>query len=212
MKGLLFITHQNNQYDTLDSVRIALEGGCRQIQLRMKDAAKEAVALVGREAMALCKKVGAELYIDDHVDVCREVGAAGVHLGKLDMPPEQARTYLGKAYRIGGTANTFDDICRLAEKGVDYIGLGPFRFTETKKNLSPLLGLNGYRTILKRCQANGIRLPVLAIGGITPDDIPCLMETGISGIALSSVILQADDPVKKTREIVERMKMHESCY
>ncbi len=158
MKGLLFITHQNNQYDTLDSVRIALEGGCRQIQLRMKDAAKEAVALVGREAMALCKKVGAELYIDDHVDVCREIGAAGVHLGK--------------AYRIGGTANTFDDICRLAEKGVDYIGLGPFRFTETKKNLSPLLGLNGYRTILKRCQANGIRLPVLAIGGITPDDIP----------------------------------------
>lgn len=209
MKGLLFITHQTGHYDTIDTVKIALEGGCRQIQLRMKGASKEVIALVGKEALALCRDAGAELYIDDHVDVCKTLDAAGVHLGKKDLSIKEARHLLGPGFIIGGTANTLEDICRLAEDQVDYIGLGPYQFTETKENLAPLLGLEGYRTILPQCREAGIDLPILAIGGIHDTDIVELMETGISGIALSSVILKADDPVAKTRELVDIMNRYE---
>jgi thiamine-phosphate pyrophosphorylase len=202
MNGLLFITHRTEKYDCLQSVQIALQGGCRRIQLRMKDDPPEETERVGRLAKALCDDYGAALYIDDHVEVCRNIRAAGVHLGKADMPPQEARKLLGNGFVIGGTANTFDDIVRLSAAGVDYIGLGPFRFTTTKKNLSPVLGLSGYRKITGQCRDAGIELPIVAIGGITFDDIPAIMQTGVAGIALSSDILSAENPIEETKRII----------
>lgn len=201
MNGLLFITHCTERYSYLESVEVALKGGCKQIQLRMKDAPVDEVERTAHKAKALCDVYSAQLYIDDHVEVCQRVRATGVHLGKLDMSPCEARKILGNEFIIGGTANTFEDIQRLADEGIDYIGLGPFRFTTTKKNLSPVLGLEGYKNILSRCKEADIHLPVLAIGGITMTDIPELIHTGISGIALSSTILQAEDPVEEMRRI-----------
>lgn len=206
MNGLLFITQQTERYSDLRSVEIALAGGCRQIQLRMKDAPAGEVEEVALRAKTFCDKFNAALYIDDHVDVCRNINAGGVHLGKSDMSPSEARRVLGNQYIIGGTANTFEDIEVLYRQQVDYIGLGPFRFTTTKKNLSPVLGLERYRSIIKQCRDHGINLPILAIGGITAGDIPDLMQTGVSGIALSSTILNAEDPVAETRKIVEQIK------
>jgi thiamine-phosphate pyrophosphorylase len=205
MNGLLFITHRTERYDYLDSVKIALEGGCRQIQLRMKDAPAGEVEDAARHAKTLCDEYQAALYIDDYVEICRTVGAAGVHLGKSDMPPSEARAMLGDGYIIGGTANTFEDVCTLHGQGVNYIGLGPFRFTTTKRNLSPVIGPEGYRTILRQCRENAISLPVVAIGGITAADIPAVMRTGVSGIALSSTILKAENPVAETARIVRLM-------
>lgn len=202
MNGLLFITHQTAQYDTIQSAEIALKGGCRQIQMRMKDASVAEVAAVAARLKLLCDQYGAALYIDDHVEVCRTIGAAGVHLGQTDMSPVEARRLLGNRYVIGGTANTFEDICDLYKQQVDYIGLGPFRFTTTKKKLSPVLGLESYRTIMNQCRENKIQLPVLAIGGITFDDIPELLAADVSGIALSAAILHAEDPVAQTKAIV----------
>ncbi|MDR2682657.1 MAG: thiamine phosphate synthase [Dysgonamonadaceae bacterium] len=202
MNGLLFITHQTERYSYLQSVEIALAGGCRRIQLRMKEASPDEVEKTGFFAKALCEKYGAELYIDDYVEVCKNIRATGVHLGKTDMPPREARQVLGKGFLIGGTANTFEDIQRLNSEGVDYIGLGPFRFTTTKKNLSPVIGLSGYRQIMAQCKEHQIHLPVFAIGGITTNDIPEILSTGISGIALSSTILQAQDPVEETKRII----------
>ncbi|MDR2814951.1 MAG: thiamine phosphate synthase [Prevotellaceae bacterium] len=203
MTGLLFITHQTERYTHLQSVALALAGGCRQVQLRMKDAAPQEVEKVGRLAKPLCERYGAELYINDHAAACKHIRATGVHLGKADMPPREARRLLGNGFAIGGTANTFEDVRRLHGEGVDYVGLGPFRFTTTKKNLSPVIGLRGYRRIMEQCREENIALPVLAIGGITPEDIPGILSVGVSGIALSSAILQAKDPVAETRKIVE---------
>ncbi|MDR1675233.1 MAG: thiamine phosphate synthase [Tannerella sp.] len=202
MSGLLFITHQTERYSYLQSVEIALEGGCRRIQLRMKDATPGEVEKTGLRAGDLCGKYGAELYIDDHVEVCKNIRATGVHLGKTDMPPREARQLLGDGFLIGGTANTFEDIQRLNSEGVDYIGLGPFRFTATKKNLSPVIGLSGYRRIMEQCKERRINLPVFAIGGITANDIPDILSAGVSGIALSSSILQAQNPVEETGRII----------
>jgi thiamine-phosphate pyrophosphorylase len=203
MKGLLFITHRTEKYDYLQSVEIALRGGCRQIQLRMKDACVMEVEKVAVQAKALCDEYGADLYLNDHVEACLKTLTTGVHLGKMDMSPLEARTILGEKYIIGGTANTFDDILHLEKQEVNYIGLGPFRFTATKKNLSPVLGLEGYRGIVNLCRERGINLPILAVGGITVDDIPDIMQTGVSGVALSSSILNAQNPVGTTREIVD---------
>lgn len=210
MRGLLFITHQTERYAYLESVELALRGGCRQIQLRMKDVVKEVVERTAFEAKAMCDSFEAALYIDDYVDICQEVGARGVHLGKLDMPPGRARALLGHSVIIGGTANSFADIVSLHAQGVNYIGLGPFRFTETKKNLAPTLGLDGYARIIEQCQKEGIPLPICAIGGVTCSDIPSLLEAGVSSIAMSSSILMADNPIEEIKNIIHTIKQNES--
>lgn len=200
--NLQFITHFTEKYTYLDTVRLALEGGCRWVQLRMKDATDAEVSPVARQAMALCRKHHAVFIIDDRVELVKELGADGVHLGKRDMPVDKARKLLGSQYIIGGTANTFDDIRRLDEQGADYIGCGPFRFTTTKKNLSPILGLDGYRNLVQQMKNVNIHIPVVAIGGITPDDITPILQTGISGIALSGTVLRAENPVESMKNII----------
>ena len=198
-----FITHYTERYSHLDSVRIALEGGCQWIQLRMKEASPEDILPIAKEAMSLCRKYDATFIIDDYVELAKQIGADGVHLGKNDMPITEARKTLGKDFIIGGTANTFEDIQMLYKAGANYIGCGPFRFTTTKKNLSPILGLEGYQQIISQMKENNISLPLIAIGGITKKDIPSLMQTGINGIALSGSILRAENPIEEMKEIIQ---------
>lgn len=202
MKQLQFITHSNDRYTYADGARMALEGGCKWIQLRMKDATDDEVRQVAGIVQPLCREHEAVFLLDDRVGLAKELKADGVHLGRNDMPVDEARRILGEEFIIGGTANTFEDIERLWRLGADYIGCGPFRFTSTKKNLSPVLGLDGYRSIIGSMRAAWIELPVVAIGGITVDDIPAVMATGVDGIALSGAILNAGDPVRETARIM----------
>lgn len=202
MKTVQFITHYTERYSYLDSARMALQGGCRWIQLRMKDAAADEIRPVAAEVRRLCNACGAIFIIDDHVELVKEIQADGVHLGKNDMPVAEARRILGKEYIIGGTANTYEDVRQHWTDGVDYIGCGPFRYTTTKQKLSPLLGLEGYREIIRRMRAENIQLPVVAIGGITFADIPAIMQTGVAGIALSGTVLRADNPAEEMRRII----------
>lgn len=203
MAHVQFITHTSARYTYADSARLALAGGCRWIQLRMKDAQREEIIATAAEILPLCREVGATFILDDHVELVELTGADGVHLGKNDMPIAEARRQLGHNKIIGGTANTFEDILAHAEAGADYIGCGPFRFTTTKKNLSPILGLEGYARIVELMRQNNISLPIVAIGGIAFEDIPAILHTGITGIALSGSVLRADDPIAEMRRIVE---------
>lgn len=201
-----FITHFTKDITYLDSVRIALEGGCRWIQLRMKHASTDEVRAAAAEALKLCRQYGAVLILDDRVELVRQCGADGVHLGLTDMPVAEARKILPKGqYIIGGTANTLDDIRLHAASGADYIGCGPFRFTTTKDKdkLAPTLGLNSYRQITEGMHREGITLPTVGIGGVTPEDIPALAAAGLDGIAISGSILRAEDPVAQMRRVME---------
>lgn len=200
---LQYISHFTPQISYAEGIRMALKGGCRWIQLRMKDAPAEEIIACAEEVLPLCRRHGAKFLLDDHVELVRQLGADGVHLGKNDMPVDEARKILGSDIIIGGTANTIEDIIRLHKQGADYIGCGPFRFTTTKKNLSPILGLDGYKSIVLKMKELGIDLPIVAIGGITVEDIPSVMGTGVSGIALSGAILGAPDPVEMTARIIE---------
>ncbi len=206
--GLQFITHHTERYSYLDSARLALEGGCRWIQLRMKDATAEETEGIARKVQTLCQQYGAAFLIDDRVELAHQLHADGVHLGKNDLPVNVARQLLGEDFLIGGTANTFEDVMALAKAGADYIGCGPYRFTTTKQNLSPILGLEGYRSITRQMRGNDIHLPIVAIGGITNQDIPEILATGVSGIALSGAILRADNPVEAMKHIVSILKKY----
>ena len=158
-----FITHFTEKYSYLDSVHIALDGGCRWIQLRMKDADETHLYPIALQIQQMCQKYGATFIIDDHVELVKKIKADGVHLGKLDMPITEAREILGNEFIIGGTANTFEDVKLHYEASANYIGCGPFRYTTTKSNLSPILGLEGYHQIIsqiliqirRRCPAKG---------------------------------------------------------
>lgn len=198
-----FITHSNNRYGYVDGARLALEGGCRWVQLRMKEATEaefmDAAAEIGR----LCKEHGATFVLDDHVEWVEKTGAGGVHLGKNDMPIDEARKILGNDKIIGGTANTFEDVERLYRQGANYIGCGPFRFTTTKKNLSPVLGLEGYQHIVDQMKSHGINLPIVAIGGILESDIKSILATGVSGIAVSGGILNAENPTEEMQRFLK---------
>ena len=208
MGQLQFITHFTKEYSYLDSVRIALEGGCRWVQLRMKDTDDETFLATALKAQALCKEYGATFLLDDRVELAKQIHADGVHLGKNDMPIAEARKILGPDYIIGGTANTFEDVKAHYEAGADYIGCGPFRYTTTKKNLSPILGLEGYQHIVEKMKENHITLPMVAIGGITKEDIPAVLQTGVTGIALSGTVLRAAHPVEEMKQLIEICKLN----
>lgn len=203
MRAIQFITHEMDNVSYVEGARMALEGGCRWIQLRMKDASDDEVRKAAAEIQPMCKAHDAIFLLDDRVELAKELKADGVHLGKNDMPVDEARRVLGEDYIIGGTANTFEDIERLARQGADYIGCGPFRFTTTKKNLAPVLGIEGYREIIKKMEEAGIDLPVVAIGGITAEDIDDILATGVRGIAVSGTVLRAEDPVEEMKQIIQ---------
>ena len=199
---LQFITHHTAQYSYLEGAMAALNGGCKWIQLRMKEASDSEVCQVAEVLKPICKKNEAILVLDDRVELVAKLDLDGVHLGKNDMPIAEARKLIGEKYIIGGTANTFDDIKNIVAQGGDYIGVGPFRYTDTKHNLSPILGLDGYKNILSQCRALGITTPLVAIGGIEIEDIPSIMSLGMSGIALSGAILRSNNPIETTQNIL----------
>lgn len=201
---LQFITHYNENCSYEDSAKIALEGGCRWIQLRIKDGEEEFLEQMALRVQSMCSEYGATFIIDDNVLLAKKIGANGVHLGKNDMPVAQARQILGEKFIIGGTVNSFEDILYHLKNGTpDYFGCGPFRFTSTKKNLAPVLGLEGYRDIVLKMREKGVDIPLVAIGGITKEDIPQLLECGVSGIALSGSIINAENPVREMADVIE---------
>lgn len=203
MNNIQFITHENQRFGYVEGAEMALRGGCKWVQLRMKDTTDNKFLSIGRKVAALCRSYNATFLLDDRVHLVAELGADGVHLGKNDMPISEARRILGNEKIIGGTANTFADVQHLAAQGADYIGCGPFRYTPTKRNLAPILGLEGYRNILKQMQQAGISLPLIAIGGIVSTDIAALRDIGVSGIAVSGAVLEAADPIKEMKELIE---------
>ena len=203
---LQFISNATSHDDIVKQVTQVLNGGCKWIQLRMKGASQADVKHTAETLKPICKEHEAILIVDDEVEVAKELELDGVHLGKNDMPPVEARELLGAEPIIGATANTFDDINRLPRVAIDYVGLGPFRYTTTKQNLSPVIGLEGYREIMDKCGKSDIEHPVVAIGGITLDDIEPIMATGVHGVAVCGAIANAPDPTAATRQMVDLLQ------
>lgn len=175
----------------LEQVKALVAAGADWIQLRQKSGDPEQRLAIAREAVQICRGSGVVLIVNDDVAICRESHAHGVHLGLQDMPVAQARAMLGPQYIIGGTANTPQQVLQRWDEGVDYVGLGPWRHTGTKANLSALLGPTGVAAALQALQNRHAHLPVVVIGGITPSDVAEIRALGAHGIAVSSAVVAA---------------------
>ena len=208
LSRLYFITGETAP---LEQVEGACRAGVRLIQLRMKEASDEEFLATAVEAMKICGGWGSRLIINDRAEVAVAVGADGVHVGNEDRPVREARRILGEGKIVGGTANTLDDIREHYRGGADYIGLGPYRYTTTKKKLSPTLGLEGYRGIMQQMEAEGMVVPVYAIGGIGVTDVRGLVEAGVYGVAFSGLLVRAGDWAEIVKEILKQFSYVDYC-
>lgn len=196
---LQFITHPCKKYNIIDEVKMALEGGCRWIQLYMKDSSDEEVKKVTEEIIPLCQEAEAILVIDNRVNITLETKVHGVFLGKAKMPALEAREKLGAGAIIGVTANTAEDIIAYKKIDVDYVELG--QFNGSTENLS----IEDYKSIVSEVRNAGVELPIVAVGEISIDDIYDIMSTGVNGIAMSKTIINAENPVEYTKQVLAKL-------
>lgn len=199
---------------TLDGIALSHEAqvaalcqaGVDWIQLRMKTATDDVVAAVAEACLPLCRASSVRLVINDRVQVALDVGADGVHLGHLDMDWEEARKLAGNELIIGGTVNSVADAERaVASKALNYVGVGPFRFTRTKQNLAATLTPDEWLAILEVLGP----LPAYAIGGIEAGDLSRIRAMGLDGVAVSSGLFQTNDVTQNYQAYLARWSSHE---
>jgi thiamine-phosphate pyrophosphorylase len=199
-----YITQDVEGLSHAELASLACRGGVQWVQLRLKNKTEKECRAIALETQKICRTYGAKLILNDDVLLAAEIGAEGVHLGKSDMPVEEARKILGSKAIIGATANTAEDIRQIHHTSANYIGVGPFRFTKTKENLSPVLGLEGLTALAHQSGTKG--LPLIAIGGIGIEDVPAMLHTGVYGIAVSSAINLSADPLIAAKAFVNLLK------
>jgi len=183
------LTWDGSQLTHIEQVRQLLDAGANWIQLRQKKAGETEKLQTATLAARLCQEYKATLIINDSPQICLESGASGVHLGLTDYPAPEARKLLGKDAIIGGTANTPEQAKQREFEGCNYIGLGPWRITQTKENLSAVLGETGIKKVIEL----NLKIPVIAIGGIAAEDVKRILALGVQGIAVCSGIVGAKD-------------------
>ena len=202
---LQYISQGESVEEQLYNIHQALDCGCDWIQLRFKNQKRKKMHALAEAVKFLCEEYLANFIVNDDVHLAKQFNADGVHLGLSDMGVLEARNILGKTKIIGATANTFEDIVHQVNNGCDYIGLGPFQFTKTKSKLSPILGFQGYRSIISRLKEAQIEIPIYAIGGIELHDTETLMKTGIHGIAVSGIITKSDEKQLLITQLNEKL-------
>ncbi|MDM1378099.1 thiamine phosphate synthase [Myroides marinus] len=192
LNKIQYISHGDTPQEQLYHIESVLAAGQQWVQYRFKNTTSTTLWQTAEQVKKLCQQYNATLIINDYVDLAKAIDADGVHLGLTDLSITQAREYLTNKI-IGGTANTFEDILLRHYEGCDYIGLGPYQFTTTKQQLSPILGLSGYSKLIKQMRDTDINIPIIAIGGIQLEDVRALKQTGIHGIAISGLLQHSQD-------------------
>ncbi len=195
IEKIQYITRDTALMSHSEQAQIMFSQGVKWVQLRMKNAKEEEFYEEATKCMYYAKKFNSKLIINDNVKIAYDVNADGVHLGIKDTPLAFARYILGNNKIIGATANTINDIEEHYKNGADYVGLGPYRYTDTKKNLSPVLGIEKYLEILDALFNKKINIPIIAVGGITIDDIDLLINSGLHGVAISKNMFDNIDKI-----------------
>lgn len=202
---LQYISQGETIEKQLQNIHQTLDAGCNWIQMRFKNQTSEKRFALAEAVKKICEEYQATFIINDDVLLAQEIAADGVHVGLTDMSVSGARAILGDRKIIGATANTFEDVLLQTKNGCNYIGLGPFQFTETKEKLSPILGVEGYVSIVNKMKSENITTPVYAIGGITLENIESLMKTGVHGIAVSGMITKSLQKEKLVQQLNDKL-------
>lgn len=209
---LQFITNEHSAVSPSRQILEAIDGGCRWVQIRMKEASDEDIRNIFFEIRDRAKETMTTIIIDDRVELARSLaadGVAGVHIGRDDMPPSEAREKLGPDAIIGVTAHSFDEVKVFKGLDVDYIGVGPYAPTDTKEKLAPILGLEGIAEIVALARDFGMEFPIVAVGGIRIEDVKPLLEVGANGVAVSGAIANSEDIKAATAGFIGQLPINE---
>ncbi len=206
---LQYITQGSSPKEHLENIQNACASGAEWVQLRLKNVDEKTLLQTAKKAREITEHYQTRLIINDHYKIAKEVKADGVHLGKQDTDPIIARDFLYSWQIIGGTANTLEDCKKLISKKIDYIGLGPYQFTKTKENLSLVLGITGYKVLIKELQTE---IPIIAIGGITLEDTKAILETGVFGVAVSGEITKNFNSIATFHKILKTSSSNEQIF
>lgn len=173
---------QISRLSHVDQVALFAERGATVVQLREKRESALQFYEAAKAALAIAVERGVQLIINDRVDIAMAVGAAGVHLGQDDLPPEEARRLLGDDAVIGFSTHSVSQAIEASRLPIDYLAIGPIFTTSTKENPDPVVGLDGLRAVKAAIGS----LPLVAIGGITTANAPEVFRAGADSVALIS--------------------------
>jgi thiamine-phosphate pyrophosphorylase len=173
---------------------LAIAGGADAIQFRQKGGETRQMIRVAEQMQALCRRTSVTFIINDRVDVAIASHADGVHLGQNDFPIPLARKLLGEEAIIGGSASNIEEARKCLLEGADYIGFGPVYPTTSKEDAGPASGLGLLKQVVEE-----IPLPIIAIGGITRDNTPPVIQVGVYGIAVISAVCCQKDPAEAAK-------------
>jgi thiamine-phosphate pyrophosphorylase len=179
-----------------DLTRLGIAGGADTIQLREKAGSTRSMIEVAKSMLVVCRQAGVPLIVNDRIDVALAADADGVHLGQTDFPIPLARELLGKNKLIGGSAATLEEARICLAEGADYIGFGPVYVTGSKADAGPVSGPAGLKQVDET-----IPVPIIAIGGITAENLPQVMKAGAYGIAVISAVCCEIDPEGATKAL-----------
>ena len=193
----------NRYQDSLESFLEKIETACRSgvtiVQLREKNLTTNQYYQLAKQVKEITDAYQVPLIIDDRLDVCLAVDAAGLHIGDDELPVSVARQVLGPEKILGVTAKTVKRALEAEEGGADYLGTGAIFPTTTKEN-APITLISTLKTICQR-----VAIPVVAIGGLTSENIDQLIDTGIAGVAVVRDLMQAEDIEAKTQAFLTKL-------
>lgn len=192
--------HTNGTLTFLETVEQAVQGGCSVVQLREKECSTREFFQRAADIKAVTEKYNIPLIINDRIDVCMAVNADGVHLGQEDLPVAEARWILGEEKIIGASAHNLEEAVKAWKEGADYLGVGAIFGTNTKQNTVD----TSIETLREICLQ--VPIPVVAIGGVCAANINQLKDSGISGVAVVSAIMVAEDPKKAAGELLMKVR------
>jgi thiamine-phosphate pyrophosphorylase len=170
------------------------------VQLRAKDCSDRQRFEVAGGAVSLCHDAGAIFIVNDRVDIALAVGADGAHVGPDDIPVAEARKLLGLGLLLGASVRSVEDAVAAVAAGADYLGTGPCFPTSSKEALPEPIGPEGLSAV-----AHGVKVPVVAIGGVTAARVPEVLGAGAHGVAVIGAMADAVDPASAARELVARI-------
>lgn len=206
IEKLQYITHDLPQLSHIEQTELACEAGAKWIQYRSLSKTDEALLADINAIAEICDDWGTTLIVTDHIHLNGKADIQGFHIEDINADFIALRKQVGNDVTLGGSANTIENLVRLANEGADYAAFGPFSTTDTKPNNFSLLGIEGYLKGINQLKDFNIELPVIAVGGIKIADVEDLMKTGIHGIAVSGAIYSADDFIEAYQDFYDAVK------
>lgn len=206
---LHYISQGNSPKEQLENIQKACSSGLELVQLHLKNISEKKQLKFAEQVREITAHFQTRLILNNHYKIAKTIKADGVHLDKTACCPTTAREHLYTWQMIGATANTLQDCETFISKEVDYIYLSPFQLSTINDNSPTVLGLNGYTTII---EALNTETPIIGIGDITTEDVPAILETGISGISVSDAITLDFNNIKIFSQLLNASSTEEQRY